>query len=146
MRLAVLKKVLTVMALSGGVLLGSCFTSCAKAEDAAAPKTAETKAAKEAAPAKKKEKKFSGRLPVFYGEVVSGEQREKIYAIQMGYADEMAALVAQVKALQAKQMAEIEAVLSEEQKKRVEELRAEALAKRKSREVSAKASSSAEAK
>src|SRR5690606_7562654 len=117
LRLADYKKAVTLWVLSGSLLPGGSFTSCASAADAAAVKTAEKKTAtKEAAPEKKKAKKFSGRLPVFYGEVVSGEQREKIYAIQMGYADQMAELVAQVKALQAKQMSEIEAVLSEDQK------------------------------
>ena len=141
MRLVVLKRMLGLSILGCGILLGGSFTSCASADDAVpAKKSVEKKdVAKESAPEKKKVKKFSGRLPVYFGDVVSGDQREAIYEIQASYADRMAALVAQVKALQAQQMSEIEAVLTDEQKKKVADLKAAALAKRKSRAAAIKA-------
>lgn len=71
-----------------------------------------------------------GRLPSYYGDVVSLDQREKIYSIQSKYEVELAALREQLKALVAKRDAEVEAVLSDEQKEQVKKLAAEAKAER----------------
>ena len=71
-------------------------------------------------------KKSKGRLPVFYSQVVSGDQRDEIYAIQAKYAPEMDALVDQLVALRNKQREEIKAVLTPKQIARVKQLREEA--------------------
>jgi hypothetical protein len=93
---------------------------------------AETKAA--AAP-----KKVIRRLPNFYGELVDGTQKEKIYAILDQHTPQIEALVAQVKALQQKRDAEIEAVLTAEQKVKLEKARAESKAKAAERLAARKA-------
>lgn len=80
---------------------------------------------------KKERAEPKGRLPNHYGEVISGDQRDKIYAIQAKYKDELEKLQAQLKALDAKIDAEIEAVLTPEQKEKVAKIAAEAKAKAK---------------
>lgn len=72
------------------------------------------------------EKAFRGRLPAYYRQVVTEEQRQAIYRIQAEYAPKIAALRAQLEALIAEQDAKIQAVLSPEQLKRIEQLREEA--------------------
>jgi hypothetical protein len=79
----------------------------------------------------KKEKSAKGRLPNFFGEVVSGEQREAIYAIQAKFRPEIEKLQAELAAVERKMNAEIETVLTPEQKTKVEALRAAAAAKKK---------------
>lgn len=87
----------------------------------------ETKPAAKA-PAKAKAK---GRLPAYYKDVVSDEQRTKIYEINEKYGEEIAKLAEQMKAAVAKRDAEVEAVLSPEQAKKVADLRAAAATKKK---------------
>ncbi|HEX5445025.1 MAG TPA: hypothetical protein VFW87_14400 [Pirellulales bacterium] len=84
------------------------------------------------APAKARAK-ARGRLPAFYARVVSGDQREKIYAIQQSYEPKIADLQAQLKALTDKRDAEIEAVLTADQKTKVQQLATDAKAKRAAR-------------
>lgn len=79
------------------------------------------------------EKPFRGRLPAYYRQVVTEQQRQAIYRIQAEYAPKIAALRAQLEALIAEQDAKIRAVLSPEQLKRIEQLREEA---KKAREAS----------
>ncbi len=85
--------------------------------------------------AKKAEKtettKRKGTLPAYYGDVVSEEQREKIYSIQAKYADQIKDLNDQLEALRGKQTKEIEAVLSAEQKAKIDAAREAAAAKKK---------------
>ena len=83
--------------------------------------------------AKKTEKteKTKGRLPPYFSDVVSGEQREKIYAIQAKYEDQIKDLNAQLAAIAKKQNDEIDAVLTAEQKEKIDAARAEAVAKKK---------------
>ncbi len=78
------------------------------------------------------QKPFRGRLPAYYRQVVTEEQRQAIYQIQAEYAPKIAELRAQLEALIAQQDAKVQAVLSPEQLKRVEQLREEA---RKAREA-----------
>ena len=73
--------------------------------------------------------KPKGRLPAYYKDVVSEDQKAKIYAIQGKYADEIAALAEQMKAAVAKRDAEVEGVLTAEQRTKVEELKAAAAKK-----------------
>jgi hypothetical protein len=58
-----------------------------------------SKAADNAAPAAKQKAKPRGRLPAYYSDVIDGEQRTKIYAIQDKYDPQFEALRAQMKAL-----------------------------------------------
>jgi len=79
-----------------------------------------------------------GRLPAYYADVVDGEQREKIYAIQQKYAAEVKALEDQLASLNKKIDDEIASVLRPEQLKKVEELRKEAMEKRKQQPAAGK--------
>src|SRR5690349_17086350 len=65
-----------------------------------------------------KEKK-KGKLPAYYGDIVSGAQREKIYAIQEAHEKKIAALRDAVEAAEKARDTEIEAVLDAEQKAKV---------------------------
>ena len=100
---------------------------------AAAADKADAKAAKPRA-------KPRGRLPAFYGKVVDGKQREKIYAIQQQYEPKISALKAELQDLQDKADAEIDAVLTAEQRDTIKKLADEAKQKRK---VTASATASA---
>ena len=91
--------------------------------------------AEPAAPAKAK--KFRGRLPNYYRQVVDEKQRQTIYQIQEEYASKIAALRAQLAAVTKERDEKVAAVLTPEQLKKVEELAAEAKAKRE-RKKSAK--------
>jgi hypothetical protein len=75
--------------------------------------------------------KPKGRLPAYFADVVSADQKEKIYAIQAKYADQIKELNEQLEAVGKKQDDEIDAVLSAEQKAKVDAARAEAAAKKK---------------
>jgi len=86
--------------------------------------------AQDAASAKKPAASPRGRLPLYYGQVVSGDQRAKIYEIQKSHAPKIEALQAQLDALIKERDAEVESVLTDEQRKRVAELMAEAAKKR----------------
>jgi hypothetical protein len=78
---------------------------------------------------------FRPRLPNFYAQVVTAEQRQKIYDIQRKYFDKIEALRKQLEALIAQRDAEIEAVLTPEQKAKIEQLRKEASERRGSRQA-----------
>lgn len=86
--------------------------------------------AQDKAEVKKKRAKPRGRLPAYYGQVVSPEQRKSIYAIQAKYASQIEDLQKQLTALKSEQNAEVEAVLTDEQKSKVAAAAAEAKAKR----------------
>jgi len=91
----------------------------------------DTKKADSKAKAGAKEKP-KGRLPAYYKDVVTDEQRDQIYAVQAKYAKQLEDLQAQVDAVKAKQMGEIEALLSAEQKEKIAKVKEEADAKKKS--------------
>ncbi len=84
-----------------------------------------------------------GRLPPYFADVVSAEQKEKIYAIQAKYSDQIKDLNEQLAAIAKKQNDEIDAVLSAAQKAKIDEARAAAVAKKKKK---ADAKKKAEAK
>jgi hypothetical protein len=71
-----------------------------------------------------------GRLPVYYAQVVSEEQREEIYSIQASYAAQIDALEAQIETLLDERDAKIREVLTPEQRKEVDDLAAAARARR----------------
>ena len=89
------------------------------------------KGAKKAESADAAAEKPKGRLPQYYADVVTQEQKEKIYEIQSRYAEQILELTEQLSALAKKQNDEIEATLSAEQKAKVDEARKEAVAKKK---------------
>lgn len=71
-----------------------------------------------------------GILPAYYGAVVAPDQRERIYAIQQNYAEQIQQLEDQLAALKAKRDKEVEAVLTPEQLAKVKALQDEAKARR----------------
>ena len=75
--------------------------------------------------------KGKGRLPAYYKDVVSEEQRDQIYAIQAKYVKQLEDLQGQIDSLKAKQNEEIENLLSPEQKEKLAKVKAEADTKKK---------------
>jgi len=69
----------------------------------------------------KRGKMLRGRLPAHYAQVVTDEQKEKIYKIQEEYKPKIDAARAQLDALVKEQKEKIAAVLTLEQQKKVEE-------------------------
>jgi hypothetical protein len=129
MNLPLWKKMLVSLCVAG-----ACCVAVASTLEA---QKVESKAeAKAAAPAAKKP---SRRLPNFYGDLVDGTQKEKIYAVQDLYTPQIEALAEQIKALQAKRDAEIEAVLNAEQKAKLEKAKADSKAKAAERAAAKKA-------
>ena len=90
-------------------------------------------------------KKFKGRLPAYYGDIVTQEQREKIYQIQSLFAKQKETLEAQLNALKEKEEQEIENVLSAPQKAKLKQVQEEAAAKRKKKADEKKAAENGEA-
>jgi hypothetical protein len=78
-----------------------------------------------------KVEKPKGKLPAYYADVVSEDQKAKIYAIQAKYADQIKGLNEQLAAVEKKQNDEIVAVLTAEQKAKIDAAREEAAAKKK---------------
>ncbi len=74
------------------------------------------------------------RLPPYYGQVVTPEQRKQIYAIQDEYGPKIDALRKQLEALIAERDEKIAALLTEVQRKEVARLQEEAKAKRAPKE------------
>jgi hypothetical protein len=127
------------------VLLSAVSISLAQQDSSKPASKSEAKAA-ESKTAKPRAKP-RGRLPAHYGKVVDGQQRERIYAIQKQYEPKIAALKAELQALQDKLNGEVEAVLTPDQQATVKKLAEEAKAKRKtaaSSSASAVASSEGE--
>jgi hypothetical protein len=113
-----------ILPLVVSIALAQQDTKSSSKADAKAADKADAKSTKPRAPAR-------GRLPAYYSQVVNGQQRERIYAIQQQYAPKIAELKAQLAALQDKQNAEVEAVLTPEQLATVKKLTDDAKAKRK---------------
>jgi hypothetical protein len=90
-------------------------------------------------------KKSKGTLPAYYADVVSEEQRAKIYAIQEKYAKEIKDLNEQLAAVSKKRNDEIEALLTDEQKAKIDKAREEAVAKKKRKAADKKAAEEAAA-
>jgi hypothetical protein len=72
-----------------------------------------------------------GRLPPYFADIVTDEQRQQIYALQEKYARTLTSLQEQIAKLEKQRDAEIEAVLDAEQKKELKLSRERAAAKRK---------------
>jgi flagellar basal body-associated protein FliL len=93
------------------------------------PTAAEAQDAAQPAPATE----FRGRLPNFFGNVVSPEQRDRIYAIQAEYAPRIDALERELSALLDARDTAVEGVLTAEQLQQVEEQREAARRQREER-------------
>ena len=70
-------------------------------------------------------KKPKGRLPAYYGKVVTDKQREQIYEIQGKFMEQIVKLQEQLTALAAKRDAEVEQVLTDEQRAEIARLKSE---------------------
>lgn len=81
--------------------------------------------------AKEKVKRFVRRLPNYFKEVVTEEQKTKIYAIQEEYAPKIAEYREKLANAIKEQNEKIHAVLTPEQKQKIEELQEAARVKRK---------------
>jgi hypothetical protein len=92
-----------------------------------------------AAGAKKEAKAPRGRLPAYYSDVVTGGQREQIYAIQEKYSTELMDLNQRIADLLKQQRQEIEALLSADQRAQIEKIAAEAVQKKKKKAADKKA-------
>jgi hypothetical protein len=111
-----------VFVFAWGLFLGLIGTLPASAQEGAPAATKKTEKKERAEPA--------GRLPAYFSQVVSPEQRTKIYALQASYREKILALAEQMKKITAERDAEIEKVLTAEQLEKVTKLREEAAKKR----------------
>ncbi len=85
-----------------------------------------------------KAKKFRGRLPNFYAQVVDRKQRQTIYAIQKEYSPKIEALRTQLAGVTKERNEKVAAVLTPQQRKKVEELQAAAKVKREKKRAGKK--------
>jgi TolA-binding protein len=76
-------------------------------------------------------KKARGRLPAYFADIVTEDQRTAIYKIQESYKKQIDDLESQLAAVREKEINEIEAVLDAEQKEKLKKAREEAAGKRK---------------
>lgn len=106
------------VALVVAVVSASVLPAPASAQEGKAKKAPKKEEVKE------KKKEAGGRLPPYYRDIVTEEQKEQIYGIQGKYADQIAALQKQLDDLRDKQTAEIESVLTPEQKAKLAQARA----------------------
>ncbi|HEX5102693.1 MAG TPA: hypothetical protein VFV87_02715 [Pirellulaceae bacterium] len=90
------------------------------------------------AKAQKTEKKAKGRLPAYFADIVTDDQRTAIYKIQASYKKQIDDLESQLTALRDKEAAEIEGVLDAEQKEKLKAAREAAAAKKKKKATSEK--------
>jgi Spy/CpxP family protein refolding chaperone len=86
---------------------------------------------KKAEKPKVSKKEAKGRLPAHYKDVVTSDQRAKIYEIQQKYASQIEDLQSQLESVRKKQTEEIDALLSKEQLDKLTALKAESDAKKK---------------
>lgn len=81
-----------------------------------------------------------GRLPNHFGKLgVTEEQRERIYAIQADYNEQIEELLSQIEALRTQRDDEIESILTPGQKLRLQELRDAERAEREAETADAEA-------
>lgn len=78
----------------------------------------------------KKRAEPRGRLPAYFGEVVSNDQRDKIYEIQAKYLAQIAKLQDEIALLETTREKDVLAVLSPEQLGKVKQLQEDAKTKR----------------
>ena len=83
-----------------------------------------------------------GRLPAYFSEFVSAEQRQKVYQIQAGYESKISDLERQIAELRKQRDKDVDSVLSPEQLAEVQKKRAVAAAKRKARAAASETAAS----
>lgn len=88
---------------------------------------------------------LSGRLPTYYGEIVTQDQRLKIYKIQSSYNTKIEQLELEIEKLEAAMKKEMESVLTQPQLERLKELAEEDELRRQKNEAAKKAAESAAA-
>ena len=122
------------MGMVASMLVLTMLVAAAPAQGPAKPsaKAPAKPAATSTTPARKKPR---GRLPAYFGKVVSAKQRDQIYSIQAKYNAQIEKLQAQLKTLIAQRDGDVEQVLSTEQRAEVQQLREQ----RKARGAAAKA-------
>jgi len=125
------------------VVVAGCVSLLAVAVAAWTPTIGQDKKT-EKPKAAKKEKEVKGTLPPYFKDVVSEEQRSKIYSIQAKYRQQIDDLQSQLEELRKKQSDEIDAVLTKEQLDKVAAQRdAAAAAKKKKKDDSKKSDTAA---
>lgn len=77
------------------------------------------------------DKKVKGRLPPYYAQIVTDQQREVIYVLQAKYGQQIEALKQQIEMLEKQCDVEVENVLSPQQKILLAKLMEDAATKRK---------------
>lgn len=87
-----------------------------------------------------------GRLPAYYGDIVTDVQRYKIYGIQEKYGKQISDLQRQLDTATKSRNDEIESVLNAEQKEKLKKAREEGAAKRKKAAANKKAAEAAKSK
>jgi len=89
----------------------------------------------DAAKVEKQAKKapVKGRLPVYYSQIVTESQRQRIYQIQASYNPKIESLQAQIESLETQRDEEIRAVLSPDQQRRLDARITEAQAKKEAK-------------
>jgi hypothetical protein len=92
-----------------------------------------------------KEFVFKGRLPAYYADIVTDQQKAMIYTIQAKYQAKIAALNEELEAVAKQQSKEIEDVLTPEQKKMLKSAQEAGAAKRKKSAEDKKAAEAAKA-
>ena len=88
----------------------------------------------------KEAKKLRGRLPAYYGKVVSDKQRQEIYKIQAKFNEQIMKLKEQLAELVTKRDTEVEQVLSDEQRAEIAKLKEARRSRRSSSEKDTTAS------
>lgn len=101
--------------------------------------------AQDAAEATAKPAEPSGRLPTYYGEIVTQDQRLKIYEIQSGYSTKIDQLKAEIEKLETAMKKDMEAVLTKPQLERLKELAQEDELRRQKNEAAKRAAEKAAA-
>jgi Spy/CpxP family protein refolding chaperone len=86
-----------------------------------------------------------GRLPSYYAQVITPQQKEQVYQAQAEYEQQIDALEAKIEALEKKRDDAVRALLTAEQRKQVDQLAAVAKAKRDERKAKEKQAESAAA-
>jgi len=84
-----------------------------------------------------------GRLPSYYAQVVTPQQKEQVYQAQAEYERQIDELEAKIEALEKKRDDAVRALLTAEQRKQVDQLAAAAKAKRDERKAKEKQAESA---
>ncbi|MCC9605115.1 low affinity iron permease family protein [Blastopirellula sp. JC732] len=123
------------MALLGLCVAGLATTPATAAEEAAVAAEQKMEAKPRSEP--------RGRLPNFYGQVVSEKQKEEIYEIQSSYQAKLDELIRQIVAIKAERDAKINQTLTPEQLKEVASLRAESEKRQTERRAAATKSENA---